>query len=478
MWRAADGLSAGRPEDEIARELGRPPGAAAAMIERARTLRPDLAARQLRALLGGRAPPQARRRPPRRAVAADRGSVRGLIARAPGAAGRRRAPRRRRARVGGPAPRRDAAPGRRGRRRRAPARGHAARGLRRLSAPRVRPRRPRALSLRLLVSPVHRRPRSDAGAEPRPRGGLDARRLAHRRPRRDRSGARRARRPTGCARPGSTIPRSSWPPPTPTRARAPMRTRCSSACSPWIGSRRPCEIASSMASSGPPARPRRARARRASATGRADVTGIAESRVQGPLDTELGVLKVTTLEGRPGGARVELRHPRHRARPRQLPALRRPDGRREPSPRARARGARALRQRRGGRREPAAARLERRRDGGQRARRGRPVGLGRRAGGRRSAPRGRDGARDLAVSRALRAELPGRVDSIQCPAGAGGRPAVQRRARRAHARRDGVGDDPRRARDAPRPRREGGDAAALSATSSSPGSPTTTSGTS
>ena len=47
-WRAADGLSAGRPEDEIARELGRPPGAAAAMIERARTLRPDLAARQLR----------------------------------------------------------------------------------------------------------------------------------------------------------------------------------------------------------------------------------------------------------------------------------------------------------------------------------------------------------------------------------------------------------------------------------------------
>jgi DNA polymerase-3 subunit delta len=47
-WRAADGLSTGRPEDEIARELGRPPGAAAAMIERARSLRPDLAARQLR----------------------------------------------------------------------------------------------------------------------------------------------------------------------------------------------------------------------------------------------------------------------------------------------------------------------------------------------------------------------------------------------------------------------------------------------
>jgi DNA polymerase-3 subunit delta len=48
VWRAADGLSAGRPEDEIARELGRPRDAAAALIERARTLRPDLAARQLR----------------------------------------------------------------------------------------------------------------------------------------------------------------------------------------------------------------------------------------------------------------------------------------------------------------------------------------------------------------------------------------------------------------------------------------------
>jgi DNA polymerase-3 subunit delta len=46
-WRAADGLSAGRSENEIARGLGRPPGPAAAMIERARALRPDLAARQL-----------------------------------------------------------------------------------------------------------------------------------------------------------------------------------------------------------------------------------------------------------------------------------------------------------------------------------------------------------------------------------------------------------------------------------------------
>jgi hypothetical protein len=42
-------------------------------------------------------------------------------------------------------------------------------------------------------------------------------------------------------------------------------------------------------------------------------------------------------------------------------------------------------------------------------------------------------------------------------------PAIQRRAHRAHAGRDGVGDDPRGARDAPRPRREGGDAAALPA---------------
>ena len=47
-WRAADGLRAGRSEDEIARELGRPPRLAAAMIERARTLPPSLAAEQLR----------------------------------------------------------------------------------------------------------------------------------------------------------------------------------------------------------------------------------------------------------------------------------------------------------------------------------------------------------------------------------------------------------------------------------------------
>ncbi len=47
-WRAADGLRAGRAEDEIARGLGRPPAAAAAMIERARGLGPDRAAFQLR----------------------------------------------------------------------------------------------------------------------------------------------------------------------------------------------------------------------------------------------------------------------------------------------------------------------------------------------------------------------------------------------------------------------------------------------
>ncbi len=47
-WRACDGLRLGRGEDEIARSLGRPPGAAQAMIERARTLPPALAAQQLR----------------------------------------------------------------------------------------------------------------------------------------------------------------------------------------------------------------------------------------------------------------------------------------------------------------------------------------------------------------------------------------------------------------------------------------------
>lgn len=46
-WRASDGLRRGQPEDEIARRLGRPPAAAAAMIARARTLPPSVAARHL-----------------------------------------------------------------------------------------------------------------------------------------------------------------------------------------------------------------------------------------------------------------------------------------------------------------------------------------------------------------------------------------------------------------------------------------------
>ena len=37
------------------------------------------------------------------------------------------------------------------------------------------------------------------------------------------------------------------------------------------------------------------------AIGKGDVAGIVESRVQGPLDTELGVLKVTAIDGRPIG---------------------------------------------------------------------------------------------------------------------------------------------------------------------------------
>ena len=46
-WRAAEGLRLGRPEDEIARSLGRPPAAASAMIARARSLAPEQAARHL-----------------------------------------------------------------------------------------------------------------------------------------------------------------------------------------------------------------------------------------------------------------------------------------------------------------------------------------------------------------------------------------------------------------------------------------------
>ncbi len=117
-WRAADGLSAGRPEDEIARELG--PAAGGGRGDDRAGARPATGARgaPAPALLGGRAPPEARRRPPRRAVAADRGSVRGLIPRAgAGVAAALLAVAA--LASAAPAPRRDAAPRRRGRRRRA-----------------------------------------------------------------------------------------------------------------------------------------------------------------------------------------------------------------------------------------------------------------------------------------------------------------------------------------------------------------------
>ena len=70
-------------------------------------------------------------------------------------------------------------------------------------------------------------------------------------------------------------------------------------------------------------------------------------------------------DNRPVAVDVELRHPRHRARPRELPALRRRHGGRGRAHRGAARGARALRQRRGRRREPPPARLGRRGRGRQ-----------------------------------------------------------------------------------------------------------------
>jgi DNA polymerase III delta subunit len=48
VWQAADALARGRPEEDVARGLGRPPGAAAAMIARARMVSPGSAARLLR----------------------------------------------------------------------------------------------------------------------------------------------------------------------------------------------------------------------------------------------------------------------------------------------------------------------------------------------------------------------------------------------------------------------------------------------
>jgi DNA polymerase-3 subunit delta len=65
-WQAADALRAGRPPEEIARGLRRPPAAAAALLERARSVPPATAARHLgrcwdverRLKLGGAARPE------------------------------------------------------------------------------------------------------------------------------------------------------------------------------------------------------------------------------------------------------------------------------------------------------------------------------------------------------------------------------------------------------------------------------------
>ncbi len=170
------------------------------------------------------------------------------------------------------------------------------------------------------------------------------------------------------------------------------------------------------------------------AIGRADVSGIAESRVQAPLDTELGVLKVTSIGGRAVGlvwnyaihgtalsrdnfllsgdlmADASLRIERELG----VPALFVNGAVGDVSPRPRGWSGVAA----------AGSALAGRR----------PRGVGRRAARARSAHRGRDGAGDLAVARDLAAELRRRLDSRKRPAGArerlaGGRGADRRRAR-------------------------------------------------
>ena len=47
LWQAAEGFRRGRREDEIVRMLGRPPAAATAVMDRARTLGPERVARLL-----------------------------------------------------------------------------------------------------------------------------------------------------------------------------------------------------------------------------------------------------------------------------------------------------------------------------------------------------------------------------------------------------------------------------------------------
>ena len=81
VWQAREWLGEGRREDEVSRLLRRPPSAAAAVVALARSMPDGAAAGQPRALLGGRAPAQAGRGGPARAVAPHRGSVRGLMRR-------------------------------------------------------------------------------------------------------------------------------------------------------------------------------------------------------------------------------------------------------------------------------------------------------------------------------------------------------------------------------------------------------------
>ena len=95
------------------------------------------------------------------------------------------------------------------------------------------------------------------------------------------------------------------------------------------------------------------------------VPGLTESRVRRAGRCRAGRAQGGERRRTARWRSVELRHPRHRARPGQLPALGRPHGRRVRAHRGAARRAGALRQRRRRRREPPPARLGRRGRGRQ-----------------------------------------------------------------------------------------------------------------
>ena len=461
--RRREWLGAGRREDEVARLLRRPPARPRRCRARSREPLPGRGGGAApRALLGGRAPAQAGRRAPARARAADRGSVRGLMAAgvAPGSGSRSSACSPRSAAAA-------ASPtllrGRGlGRRRTCPT-GTPLGRLRGLPAPRLAPRRARASH----PTPSGSGPRagctipsgaarscSTAGAtasrgSPSISSGSTRRLIAELRERLARGRARLLRaHPVGLAHP--------------LRAGRLRGLRLFA-----------CLALDRRSPDGARAHPRRPRARvrearraaraRPRGRGRGRRERRRRSRLGAPLDPELGVLKVVDADGRPVALVWNYAIHGTALGRRQPPRLRRPHGR----------GLRRIERQLGvpalfvngavGDVSPARAGLARRGESAS------ALAASALAAWERITPDGRSRASTIAAGRAdlpvARAVGCGTASAAGCPlASRSGSATALPRARRADRRRarpTALGDDPRRARDAARARRQGGGPRAL-----------------